>query len=268
MLKKYSTVEGLAKHPFAQSVLHNGGRVAESLHAPGSLFKVDAAYSREPTQAEFYCVSTGNSLAQLLSVCQQLEHSILYLSSFSPTEKMKQSGISRQSHLLYCIENYIVRSQSVYDRVLRLVDKVFCLYNPSHLISRELVISNTHVKNSEVPPKLKSIRSVIKDYYRDRNEIIHESHYLEDDLRRLEGYTILSAEEPFKNDKDIRLGIKHLTKQIVQDKTRTFSKVNNEAFMAISELFNALTNKYNDQLKILEAIYGRIKALALSGESR
>jgi len=147
----------------------------------------------------------------------------------------------------------------MYDRVLRLVDKVFYLYNPTHLISHELIISNSHILNSDIPSKLKAIRKCIKDYYRDRNEIMHERQYLESDLRRLEGYTILLDKEPFKNDKYFMMDVKDMTREIIKGKTNTFTSVNKNVLNAIAGLFDALFKKYQSQLKILEAIYGKME---------
>lgn len=258
-MKKSYRADDLGNHPFVKYVFHDAVRVTAAIQAPGSAFKADAEFKRDPTQAEFYCISTGSSLAHLLSICQQMEHSILYFSAFTPTEKMKKIGITKQSHLLYCIENYIIRTQSMYDRVLRLVDKAFCLYNPSHLISHELIMGNIHIRSSSIHSKLKSIRKSIKGYYRDRNEIMHERQYLEDDLRRLEAYSILSTDEPYKNDKYFKLEIKDLTRQIVKGKTNTFTSVNKNAFNAIAKLFDDLMKKYKEQLRILEAIHGKIE---------
>lgn len=258
--KRY-TAEDLAEHPFSQAVLQDAIKIEAVIQEPDSVIKTDAKFKRLPTQAEFYCISTGNSLAQLLSICQQLEHSVLYFSSFSPTEKMKKAGISKQDHLLYCIENFIIRTQAMYDRLLRLIDKTFCLYNASYLISHELILSNIHIRNSAVPEKLKNVRKVIKDYHRDRNEIIHERQYLENDLRQLYVCTFMTTDKHFKNNQTFQRLAKYLTRHIVKGKTSAFTEVNNQAFVAIAELFDVLKVKYNRQRKILEAIYGKIDVL-------
>ena len=260
MVKKYRKTDDLGQHLFTITVFEDAVSIDRAISVPGSQFKVDADYQRKPTQAEFYCLSVGRSLASLLSICQQLEHSIFYFSSFTPSEKMRKAGISRQSHLLYCIENYIIRTRSMYDRVLRLVDKVFLVYNPSRLISHELVISNIHFKNSDILSRLKSIRNPVKDFIRERNEIIHERKYLEDDLRELEGYTIfLSIDEAPKNDKNFKFLINNLVSQIVKGKTKLFTEVNKKVFTEIAGLFDECIGKYQEQLQILEAIHGKVE---------
>jgi hypothetical protein len=197
-------------------------------------------------------------LAHVLTICQQLEHSALYFSSFSPTQKMKKAGITRQGHLLYCIENYIVRTQSMYDRLLRLIDRVFEIYNPSHMISHQLIISNSHVRNTSIPNKLEKLRKVIKTYYYDRNAIVHERQFLEDDIRELECYTILSTSEgPLKGHIDLIDEANYLAKQIVKNKTKEFSKVNHDSFVILGDIFNDLKKAYEFKRNLLELVYGK-----------
>ena len=260
-LPKYNSSDTLAHHTFAHLVLQNAVKISVSIQAKGSAFKANAKYDRDPTHAEFYYITAGTSLSHFLSTCQQLEHCVLYFSSFSPTDKMKNGGINKHSYLLYSIENYIIRTQTFYDRLLRFIDNIFCLYNPSHLISHELIISNTHVKHSDVPSRLKTIRRLIKAYYRDRNEIMHERQYLEDDLRRLEGYTILATDSPYKDDKYFKQEIKDLARQIIKGKTKEFTMVNKNVFTAVAELFETLKPLYDEKRKVLEAIHGKIELL-------
>jgi hypothetical protein len=257
-ISEYSTYNALSDHPFASSALHYGVRIAAVIEKHLSVLKTRAEFKRLPSRAEYYCLSVARTLSHVLAICQQLEHSVLYFSSFSPTQKMKKSGITKQSYLLYCIENYIVRTQSMYDRLLRLVDNVFELYNPSHMISHELIINNSHIKHSSIPNKLKELRKVIKNYYFDRNMIIHEQQFLEDKLRELEGYTILSTSEgPLKGQQALIEEINYLARQVVKDKTKEFSKVNHDSFIIIGDIFNHMKKEYENKRDILEKIYGK-----------
>ena len=256
--KEYTTSNALNNHPFASLALFYSFRILKVIEKPHSILKTQAEYKRAPSKAEYYCLSVAKTLAHVLSICQQLEHSVLYFSSFSPTQKMKKANITKQSHLLYCIENYIIRTQSMYDRLLVLVDRVFELYNPSHRISHELIISNTHIRHSSIPTKLKKMRKCISDYYRDRNMIIHEQGYLEENLRELEAYTILSNSEGFlKGQPDLIEEIKYLAMQGIKNKTKEFSKVNHDSFVILGGIFNHLKKEYEYKRNILEAVHGK-----------
>lgn len=264
--EQYTSYDALCAHPFFLSAVGYGARVKAAIQKQGELFKVAPDYKREPTQAEYYCIAVGHALTNVLSICAQLEHCILYFSSFSPTEKMKKVGITKQSHLLYCIENYIIRTQSMYDRLLKLIDKVFELYNPSNKISHTLIIGNQHIRQTPVPGKLKALRKIIKPYYHDRNVIIHKQQYLAKDIRALEGYTILlnSIDNP-SDRKLLSQFARELTKIIVSDKNTEFSKVNRESFAILGRLFDDLNEKYLGKRKILESLYGKSEQADLSG---
>ncbi len=255
--KGYSTYDALSNHPFVSSALYYGIRILAVIENSHSFLKAKGEYKRFPSKAEFYCISVANTLAHVLTICQQLEQSVFYFSSFSLTQKMKKIGITKQSYLLYCIENYIVRTQSMYDRLLRLIDRVFEVYNPSHMISHQLVISNSHIQNTSIPKKLEKLRKVIKPYYYDRNTIIHERQFLEDDIRELEFYTILTSEGPYKGEKDLIQEVRDLARQIVKNKTQEFSKVNQNSFIILGDIFNHLKKVYENKRDILEAVYGK-----------
>lgn len=255
---EYISYDAISDHPFPTSALHYGVRILAVVEEPLSALKTQGEFKREPTKAEYYCISVAKTLAHLLGICSQLEHSVLYMSSFTPSAKMKKAGISKQSHLLYCIENYIIRTHTMYDRLLRHIDKVFEIYNPSHLISHEFIISNLHVKHSDIPAQLKSLRRVIKDYYRDRNMIIHEQQYLEDDLRMLEAITCLSSsDDPFTENLDLNNWAKLLAKKIVLDKTKEFLNVNQKAFKIIGNIFDLLQDEYESKRHLLEGVHGK-----------
>jgi HEPN superfamily protein len=255
---KCPTYRHLLHHPLTSNVGQYSLRIAKAIQEPGSILRAEARFKRIPSKAEFYCLNVGTTLAHVLGACEQLEHTVLYLSSFTPSQKMKKGGVTKQAYLLYCIENYIIRSQSMYDRLLRLVDTTFEIYNPRHMISHELLISNLHIQNSPVADSLKKLRKIIKAYYRDRNVIIHERQFLEDGIRELEAYTILSASEgPLMGHPGLQEEIRFLAQAIVKDKTKEFASVNRSSFIVVGELFDHLGTEYERKRQILEAVYGK-----------
>jgi hypothetical protein len=88
--------------------------------------------------------------------------------------------------------------------------------------------------------------------------IIHEQGYLEDNLRELELYTILSnSEGPLKGQPDLIEEIKYLAMQVIKNKTKEFSKVNHDSFVILGDIFNHLKKKYEYKRNILEAVHGK-----------
>jgi hypothetical protein len=177
---------------------------------------------------------------------------------------MKRSRITRQAHLLYCVENYIVRTQSLYDRLLKLIDAVFEIYNPTRRISHDLIVGNSHVRHSAIPDALKVLKKILDPYRHDRNTIVHERQFLEDDIRRLEAYTILlTSEGPLQGNVDLLEETKSLAKQVVRDKTKEFAKVNHDSFVAMGKLFDHLNKEYETKREILERLFGKAELIPL-----
>jgi hypothetical protein len=254
---QFRTSEALFKHTFVESALADSTKLVKALGAPGSFFKAKAEFRRAPTRAEFYVGCVGTSLAHVLSMCQQLEHSVLYLASFRPTAKMKAAGMTRQTHLTASIENYLVRTRSLDDRVLHLINDVFALYNPPQQVKYELIAGNTHVKRCSVHSRLVALHKALGVYRLSTNSILHRQEYLEDDLRELEGLTLLFSQGYTELKEDVR----STASSIIRGKVKTFSATNEKVFGLLAELFAALEVEYWRQRNNLRQQYGLIESL-------
>ncbi len=112
-------LENIANHDFVKTSFSNAVEITEKLQT-GSIAKVEVEYVRELDEYEFYIIEVGHKLAHLLNLCEQLVHAVLFLSAFTPTKRMKEVGITRANHVQYNVENYLIRTQSFHDRVLKL----------------------------------------------------------------------------------------------------------------------------------------------------
>ncbi len=159
----HETYYSLSKHPFVDEVYKKGIAIKKEIEWPNG-FKVGVKGKRDPFEEEFYCLRLGFNLAHLLTVVKQMEDTVYYMSNFSPTDAMKKAGIDRSSHLLWSVENYIIRTQTVYDRLLILIDRLFNIQNQSNRISHESIVTNSHISRTEIPNALKPVKSAIKKY--------------------------------------------------------------------------------------------------------
>jgi hypothetical protein len=242
----------LSEHAFVKAVFGDGISITKMLAKPNG-FKVVDIYIREPTEQEFYCLRLSFCLSHLLTVIQQMEHTVLYMSNFSPSQKMTAGGINRATHLLWSVENYLIRTQTVYDRLLIMIDRLFNIQNATNKISHESIVTNSHIERTEIPKALKPVKKSIAKYYFDRNTIIHESSYMDDDLRKIEGYTILASDPAYGVDKlphwkdEIRFEVK----SYVQKKTREFIRINQNICSSMHDLFGVMLPiylKHRDEL--------------------
>lgn len=240
------TYDSLSKHPFVEEIFKKGMEINKEIAKPSG-FKGGAEYKRDPSEEEFYCLRLGYCLAHLLTVVQQMEHTIFYMSNFSPTDKMKQSGITRSTHLLWSVENYIVRTQTVYDRLLILIDRLFHIQNQSDRISHDSIVTNTHISRTTIPLALKPVKSAVKKYYHERNTIIHEASYFDDELRRIEAYTILSSNSDYDETdiEFIKSDLKWTVRDYLKSRRREFTKINKNVCLALGNLFDQMQPIYS-----------------------
>ncbi len=243
-------VEDLINHDFSTIASKEAFSIFNDV-GEKDLFKAKVGFNRELNELENYLVGVGSCLAHLLSLCQQLQDAVNYLSSFTPSKRMKKTGITKHSYLHYNIENYIIRTQSLIDRILSLVTAVFHLrINPEKIFYNDIII-HPLIKDSAIEKPLRKLRKLLRKYQFKRNSIIHHGSYQEEKLRKLEAYTFLINDEnnPLKDNdpvlaKNLPNLTKELTKEIVNESMEEFSTFNQDLFNTIKEIFNICLKQF------------------------
>ncbi|MBV1928133.1 MAG: hypothetical protein KUG81_01280 [Gammaproteobacteria bacterium] len=242
---EFDTYYNLSRHPFVEIIHPKAVEIQKEVAEPNG-FKVEAKLKRDLMEEEFYVSSIGYQLSHLLTVVQQMEHTVLYMSNFSPTEFMKGAGINRATHLIWSVENYLLRTQTAYDRLLVLIDRVFHLHNQPNTISHESIVTNAHIKRTNLPAALKQVKKSITKYYRERNAIIHEVSYTDDELRRIEALAILAEYE--ERSDIVTEEVKSAVRDYLKKKKGEYSRVNVNLCITLAIVFSALepiyTKKY------------------------
>jgi len=241
----YDTYDSLVKHTFVKEVNKKGMKIIGELRKPNSPI-IGADYNRDPSEDEFYCIEIGFYLTHLLAVVQQLEHTILYMSNFSPSGLMKNAGVNRSTHLIWSVENYIIRTQTVYDRLLVLTDRLFHIQNQPNQITHESIVTNKHISRTAIPKSLKQVRTAVKKYYHDRNTIIHEASYLDNELKRIEAYAIVLSNSDYYEIQDeyLKKQLKGSVKEFLKKRKREFIRINKNVCVALSNVFSQMLPIY------------------------
>ena len=81
------------------------------------------------------------------------------------------------SHIEFHIENYIIRSRSIYDRVLIFTNYLLNIQLAPSRVTHDLIITNSKVEKVKIKSKLKEINKACGTYRDVRNEIIHQHSY-------------------------------------------------------------------------------------------
>lgn len=250
------SIEKLHQHAFFSETSEEAIRIQQEV----GLDPFDDG-SVEPTfdELQFYITRVGYSLAHTLTWVEQLQQAVYFLSDFGYTQRMKDDGIRRSHHLIYNVENYLVRLQSVYDRLLQLTNAVFHICTSDELVNHRLIVSNLRMARTKVPGLLKAVKNTIKHKTEDRHEIVHRHSYMEPELRRVELLYMHTKETweaggnsiPYKNLCYIR---SQRMKKIIEAKKIEFLSINASLVSALEPLFTELHAQYKREKERLRHV--------------
>jgi hypothetical protein len=253
-VKPMKKLADLDMHPSARNVLEKGVAV-DVLLGNRHPSKVVPEYSREPDEHEFFLIGVGISMAEVLSCCHQLEQIPILLTNHRQTTKMNKAGINRHSLSVYHLENFIIRTQGLLDRVLKLVDAVFHLTNDPRNCRYDVITRNVKVRVSDLLEPVKILKKVLDRYSGMRNDIVHHHSIKEDALRRLDMLFLMDRWEhisPEKRDSDIASLIKETLFEILWFKKRELAGFNGEVATSIATIFDRLAPYYAREERTLK----------------
>ena len=217
-----------------------------------------------PDEYEFYLLRVGNRLATLITHCRGLEDAVLFMSSFRQTRSMANAGINRTRHVRYSMENYIIRTQTLYDVVLKLVDAVFHLMNADSQCRDATILQNLKVKRSDIAARLKPLRRKLTEFESARHKIIHHGGYHDDrDLYRLELYGEVEDSHARSGNglpdalRFVPIARAELTRQFIRNRRLQYRRFNDRAFELVSDVLTALLDPFSDQERSLRMLTGR-----------
>jgi hypothetical protein len=233
----------LDEHPFVELVLKKAEPVRKLLN-DRSPAKVRPDFEHEPDEHDFFLLNGARSVIEVLNCCHQLVHIPAYLTSHRKTHETEKAGIDRAAQLTYHIENYLIRTQSLLDRVLQLTDAVFHLLNDPRECGLGVVTKNIKVARTDVPKSVNDLRKLLSRYVSARNEIIHRHSLKEDALRRLEMFFLLARWEkvsPERKHSRVNSIIRGLNRDVTKSKKEEFSRFNKDIASLIVSVFDSLS---------------------------
>ena len=184
------------------------------------------------------------SASEIITICEQLAYAVEYLSGFRARSLPSAEPITRHDYIVYHLENHLIRTGSLLDRALLLVNVIFGLGVPERECRFGVVAHNEHVKPNPVAAALKSIEKTIGPYRHPRNLVVHRRRYSDEALDSIETYYALQKSEVNGPDEDVVERFfyfsKNQTDQFVASKKEELTRLNGQMFSAVSHLFGAL----------------------------
>jgi hypothetical protein len=238
----------LDDHEFLVSVIKDGQVALSDIQVKKSA--VEIPENIELTEFQYYIQKVGFYLVNTISWCKQLDLAIELLSNFDYSKKETTRG----EHLVYNVENYLIRIKSVHDRVLQLVNAVFHLCINEANVNHGVIVSNYKVQHRpEILTAIKAVSKYLSEHEQVRHTLIHRHSLLDKDLKRIElfymsNFDHLSDQAQVKAYKHIRA--EHL-KRFLAEKKSEFRQLNGELYKLVNALFIELKPEYERQKKIV-----------------
>lgn len=246
----------LLNHPFQEQVFEECIKIQKKYNF--NQLKPD---KDEPQldELEFYVTRVGFCISHTLTWIQQLHQAVHFMSDFGYSKEMQRDGIKRSHHLIYNIENYLIRLQSIYDRLLQLTNNVFHLCISDQLVNHSIIVSNIKVARTKIPSLLKGVKAVIKDNSEARNAIVHRHSYLDDELSKIEllymptkeSWDALNNNRPYTSLCYVR---SQKLKVICSKRKSEFQEINSKLAQAVADLFDEMHIQYKKQTRNISVI--------------
>ena len=125
---------------------------------------------------EHYIFQCCQALSRISFSIENSKISIAYIKSSFETHPDIE-GLTAVDFLQHSIENFIVRSHSIFDRVLIFANRLCHIGLSNDAVSYKAIIYNDHIISHNLVPALKKIKKTCTKYVYQRNSIIHHRGY-------------------------------------------------------------------------------------------
>lgn len=192
---------------------------------------------------------------ELITICDQMLYSVDFLSGFKSGRVVADKPITRLDYIVYHIEGHLIRTCSVMDRALQLVNVVFQLGVLERECRYSVIAQNSHVRRTKVSSALKNIDNATKPYRNQRNLVVHRRRHAEDSLTKIEPYYILQKERISSSEECITqrfyYAYKTRTDRFIKEKKEELTLSNQRVFSAVSEMLLALEPVFENNYAVL-----------------
>lgn len=191
---------------------------------------------------------------RLLSKLEELVYVVPLINSYPETD-LWAKAFNREDYLKYHLSSYYTNVVGVFDRSLKLINKIYNLGLKDKNVNYSIVKTNTHLKNT----RTKEVLCEFSEFLRNsnirelRNDIIHSGQFYYEELNLA---SILSL---YQESNNVEEEMGRIAQILRENKIRTFindckseaKKINSTVFSFTDSLLNSLLDKYKQEKKKL-----------------
>ena len=207
---------------------------------------------------DFYFRNVAISLVYLIDLCDKLNFCIIFFSSNSTTKEMEKYNVNVIDLLIHKVENYLIRTQSLKDGLLKLINDVYFLGNSEKNCKYNIILNNIYIKQSDIYEKIKLFFKEVGKYSSERNSIIHDLYLKNKDLEKLELFYLFQDKnngieilyENLMHD-DSEEYFKEMKNEFLTEKREEYIEFNNTIFYLLRDIFHEMEKEFDKIYKSL-----------------
>ncbi|EEW07553.1 hypothetical protein VMB_12140 [Vibrio mimicus VM603] len=205
--------------------------------------------------ADVYMLNCGKALSSIDSAIDSARLSLSLLNT-SALDSIASNNGDKAELIQLWVENSIIRVQSIYDRALILVSRVFDLGLANESMSHNTIVCNEHIKRHGVDNLMKAVNRKCNEYRFVRNSVIHHERYSEEALDNVTLFlqaSHLSVENGGEAILEQRI-LDRIVEEYLGTKKDELTKYLDEIEAKLNELYDALIPIYDQKKEQLSVI--------------
>ncbi|MDD3281699.1 MAG: Cthe_2314 family HEPN domain-containing protein [Bacteroidales bacterium] len=189
------------------------------------------------TNFEIYNIYVLLYAHNILECLDQVNYSINMLSGFKTKNKF---NMNRHDYIVFMVENFYLRSTSIFDRILRFTNIALEIGLPEKECKESTIIKNENIKGTKLYTALKNINNFLESFRENRNKIAHSESFSEEKLNYIKSYYVALETDDFKDIEKFKKFFKFDTDEYVVDKKKEFKNIVNDLEKLLIVFFNEI----------------------------
>ena len=148
-----------------------------------------------PSSSEREAIELISGLSNITECIDQLYYSVELLAGFR--KNIGHKLMNRHDYIVYSTENILFRITSIFDRCLRLTNRVYDIGLLDRECRESTIIKNSKIKGTKTGKSLNELNKFTNDFRKLRNEIAHANCFNDNKLSDMQSfYYLLQLKTP------------------------------------------------------------------------
>lgn len=190
------------------------------------------------TKFEKYNIDVLLYASNITECLDQINYTIDMLSGY---KSKKDSIMNRHDYIVFILENFYLRTTSIFDRILRFTNVVFEIGLPERECKESTIIKNDKIKRTTLSSSMKKLDKFIEKYRYSRNRIAHSESYNEKRLADIQEFYIALESDNNKELERYKTFYKRIADEFVLEKKNELREVADKLEILLRDYFTEIS---------------------------